>query len=104
MTFALGSVFCHSDRLGDGRLARVPSLEAFGRRPPVLVASSNMGPSSETLHTGRRPPVLVASSNMGPSSETLHTSCHPKSVSITSAVPQIAADLLQRAMSAASGQ
>jgi hypothetical protein len=33
---------------------RVPSLEALGRRPLALVASSRMGPSSKTLHN-RRP-------------------------------------------------
>jgi hypothetical protein len=35
---------------------RVPSLEAFGRRPRCSWLTSHMGPSSETLHiTGRSP-------------------------------------------------
>ena len=42
-------------------------------------------------------PVLVASSNMGPSSETLHTSRRDDYIDLMSGVPQKAADLLQRA-------
>jgi hypothetical protein len=41
---------------------RVPSLKAFGRRPraPLLVASPQMGPSSETLYIRRRVPIIFA--------------------------------------------
>jgi hypothetical protein len=34
-------------------ITRVPSLKAFGRRPPVIVDALVMGPSSETLHKSR---------------------------------------------------